>query len=473
MRSKAPYLAFWLGLACVGCGAFLGNLDATVGPDGSPGGGADGGGGPPIDSCTDGWRGDLSSDPTHCGACASRCRGGEPGEAREVCSLGACQEGCATGLADCGRACVNLDRSPTNCGACGKACGPDQTCSAGACVSLSSITNACTRYAEAFIGAPIRCNLFLVPKYSVNAYDLGHVAHRRERLAASCVAMLTSPSPGLVMTPSTIDSCAGVLESAPCNANVDWFTGAGIEALCTIPKGTQPEAAPCVTSAQCASGSCSSAHAFFPIDIEPGALGCGGTCVTKSGDCQGNDLLCPPDTECREGACNRRGIVDVDGVCASNASCKPGLRCVLPTGGGPTRCEKGGPGTLGAECSAPWDCVAPAACYGGKCTTPVGAGGTCTPAVPCAPGLACNRRLSEQSSICTRIEYGAPGDHCNGAVTACEVGACEGASENFVGRCPAFGPDGATCYRQSPCDELASCIGGRCSLTGPLVCPNQ
>jgi MYXO-CTERM domain-containing protein len=51
-----------------------------------------------------------------------------------VCSEGACASTCASGLAQCGRVCANLDTDLLNCGDCGVACRQGQQCEDGSCV---------------------------------------------------------------------------------------------------------------------------------------------------------------------------------------------------------------------------------------------------------------------------------------------------------------------------------------------------
>ncbi|MCC7537115.1 MAG: hypothetical protein IT379_12915, partial [Deltaproteobacteria bacterium] len=73
---------------------------------------------------------DTGSDPGHCGACGTLC-GDE-----EVCSLGECSAGCASGLDACEGACVDLQSDRSHCGACLAECGDEQRCTSGACEDL-------------------------------------------------------------------------------------------------------------------------------------------------------------------------------------------------------------------------------------------------------------------------------------------------------------------------------------------------
>ena len=74
---------------------------------------------------------DVSSDPDHCGDCATKCA------ASEVCSKGACSGSCTAPLIACNRACVDAQSDPAHCGACDVACRADETCSLGGCASAT------------------------------------------------------------------------------------------------------------------------------------------------------------------------------------------------------------------------------------------------------------------------------------------------------------------------------------------------
>lgn len=71
---------------------------------------------------------DPQSDPLHCGDC------GQPCEADELCSMGACALDCPEGQDVCDDACVDLQDDPLHCGDCATACGQGELCGAGECV---------------------------------------------------------------------------------------------------------------------------------------------------------------------------------------------------------------------------------------------------------------------------------------------------------------------------------------------------
>jgi hypothetical protein len=71
---------------------------------------------------------DQSSNPQHCGACATVCAG------NQTCQAGKCQNGgCTGGLTACNRACVDTQTDFYHCGDCGTRCNAAQTCVAGKC----------------------------------------------------------------------------------------------------------------------------------------------------------------------------------------------------------------------------------------------------------------------------------------------------------------------------------------------------
>jgi hypothetical protein len=85
---------------------------------------------------------DLTSNPSHCGACGARCPSNVlSDDHRHICSYGTCTMRCGDGYADCNNSesdgCeVNTNSDPRNCGSCGNACDAvaGQACVAGRCV---------------------------------------------------------------------------------------------------------------------------------------------------------------------------------------------------------------------------------------------------------------------------------------------------------------------------------------------------
>ena len=98
-------------------------------------------------SCTDGnvcTTGDTcrshvctGSDLTDGASCSTRAN------ASGLCSVGACEDTCNPGFADCGGVCTGIVSDNQNCGGCGITCAAGQSCAAGRCV-LTEILRSCS-----------------------------------------------------------------------------------------------------------------------------------------------------------------------------------------------------------------------------------------------------------------------------------------------------------------------------------------
>jgi hypothetical protein len=73
---------------------------------------------------------DLTTDPGHCGTCATACVAGE------VCNEGRCASSCTGALQNCSGACVDLQTDGGHCGSCTNVCGPQDECRSGSCVCV-------------------------------------------------------------------------------------------------------------------------------------------------------------------------------------------------------------------------------------------------------------------------------------------------------------------------------------------------
>ena len=69
----------------------------------------------------------LQTDLAHCGACGTKCAGGE------VCSAGKCALSCQVGLTICNNTCVNTQKDASHCGKCATKCTYGTVCSGGSC----------------------------------------------------------------------------------------------------------------------------------------------------------------------------------------------------------------------------------------------------------------------------------------------------------------------------------------------------
>lgn len=73
---------------------------------------------------------DLTKDPSHCGACATKCQTGQ------FCAASKCSDACNKPQVLCGQFCVDLMTDHDNCGKCGMGCAVNQECKGGACQKI-------------------------------------------------------------------------------------------------------------------------------------------------------------------------------------------------------------------------------------------------------------------------------------------------------------------------------------------------
>ena len=128
-------LAFWVALSACAQSTVLvtdaGDADARDGDDGDATTEA---GCRPGESLCSGVCADLTTDPAHCGTCATTCAPGE------VCNEAHCASSCSGGLENCSGACVDLTSDPAHCGSCTRACSTHEVCRSGGCVCVPDCT---------------------------------------------------------------------------------------------------------------------------------------------------------------------------------------------------------------------------------------------------------------------------------------------------------------------------------------------
>jgi hypothetical protein len=125
--------------------------------------------------------------------------------------------------------------------------------------------------------------------------------------------------------------------------------------------------------------------------------------------------------------------------------------------------------TAGGACSTTSDCARNLYCKDRVCTALAKEGEACGGQdifTSCESGLTCSE------GKCVRRTYAAPGQPC-GSTIRCEQGSCP-----FTGTgqavCPTILADGAACNpadRTAVCDEFASCVDGKCVMSGTATCP--
>lgn len=313
----------------------------------------------------------------------------------------------------------------------------------GACSSEQSTPgSACAAYAQAYRSYVSRCST------SSGSVPDERWAEFEQRYAQACTATLSLP--GTKVDTALIDRCSAAMQTAAC--------GASAMKDCEAPPGTLAEGAPCTTSEQCASTYCR---------VAGSTSGCG-TCANTTpigGPCGTTSNRCVRGATCVSGTCTATSYGGAGAACdsAKGLYCDAGLYCeataktckALPVAG--EACATSGCAT-GLNCDATTKlCYAP---------TTVGAGQPCggTTKNVCGNGLQC------KSGVCAIITWVKPGQDCSAAGSQCLHGSC-GLTTKV---CPPVLADGAACDTLKPeagiCNDLASCIGGKCLLNNTNRC---
>lgn len=311
----------------------------------------------------------------------------------------------------------------------------------GACSSEQSTPgSACAAYAQAYRSYVSRCSTSsTVPDERWTEIE--------QRYTQACSATLSLP--GTKLDAAVVDKCAAALQTASC--------GASTLAECQAPPGTLAEGAPCTTSDQCASTYCNTTAS---------ATGCGtcGKTVAVGGSCTGGER-CVRGSSCLSGTCTAPTYGAAGAACDSTKGlyCTAGLYCDA-TGKTCKALPAAGEACPGYVCATGLNCDATTKlCYA---PTTVGAGQPCggTTKNVCGNGLVC------KSGVCAIITWVKPGQDCSAAGSQCLHGSC-GLTTKV---CPPVLADGAACDTLKPeagiCNDLASCIGGKCLLNGTNRC---
>jgi hypothetical protein len=286
---------------------------------------------------------DLTVDPDHCGACASRCTDGH------ACVAGACV--CPSGTTDCGGRCVDLSSASSDCGACGHACGEGGVCAGGACTCPDGLLcgGACISNSDQNCGA---CG---------NACPSGQSCQTDWQSGGLGVAC--EPSFGMMSCQPGQTSCYSFdpsgMESASCvdtASDIHHCGGCGQDCVSGPPQNGGDW---CWSSGNCycVAGVCKSG-CNAPLSL------CGSTCTDVESDpsnCGFCGTKCGPGLACTGGQC---------GTCTASQSLCDGTCVDQKTD--PKNC--GGCGVA---------CPKGASCTGGKCACPAGfqvACGTLPPA---------------------------------------------------------------------------------------------
>lgn len=158
---------------------------------------------------------DLSSDPSHCGACNGYCS--HPSYTQGTCTQGVCGWICLAGHVDCDGApangCevyVNSDRN--NCGTCGHVCADDETCSSGICTPCPAGTAPCAPYNSCVDILASSANCGACGAACQGSFAHGHAA------CASGTCTLACDAGHLDCDGNSLDGCEVVSNEANCGA---------------------------------------------------------------------------------------------------------------------------------------------------------------------------------------------------------------------------------------------------------------
>lgn len=309
-----------------------------------------------------------------------------------------------------------------------------------ACSSNSDSASApCSNYVKALRSYSERCSTSPIPAE--------RWAELEQRYALACDNTLLLP--GTSVNQVFIDKCARALDATAC--------GLSSPLDCQPPAGTLAEGSKCSSSDQCASTYCNTSGS---------TTGCG-TCaktVAVGGACTPSDR-CVRGSSCLSGTCTAPTYNGVGGVCDSTVGqyCQTNLICDSAT----KTCKE--LPKAGEACPS-YICATGFTCDGTTktCFTPtkVGAGQPCGG----TSKNVCDANLTCKSGVCAVITWVKPGGDCSVAGTQCLHGSCLAATKV----CPPVLADGAACDSTKPeagiCNDLASCIAGKCLLSGSNRC---
>ncbi len=226
--------------------------------------------------------------------------------------------------------------------------------------------------------------------------------------------------------------------------------------------------ADCPAVDQCHTASCVGG---FCVDAnKPNGTACDDqNACTRLDTCQSGTCAGPAVTCTALDGCHAPGVCDPDGgvcsnpdrpdnwACNDSRSCTTGDRCVAGV------CT---PVTNTCQCSSNADCVASDQCHDagtctvstGVCTSPVRPNGS-----SCDDGNGCTQVDACQAGTCT----GASPLVCPAPAACQQAGVCQPDGGVCV---YAAAIDGTTCDDGDLCTRSASCVGGACMGTDPVVC---
>ena len=441
----------------------------------------------------DGCEADLDRDPEHCGACATRCAAAP--HARAACAAGACAASCDDGFADCdgdpANGCETDLSEPSHCGACGTRCeggaalcevrmnggrrsfacavdchDPSPLHCGASCVDPRNDPRHCGECGHACEEGPNGDAVCNAGVCAVACRDLARYADCDGRAATGCEAELARDASncGACGTscaggPNAHGACVSGACGVVCDAgfgNCDGAAGNGCEAdLQASPAtcGACGNACPAAANARptCAAGRCGyeCSPGYGDCDGEA-ANGCEadlradrdhcGTCSTRCSAGAG------AAASCSMGACASRcgaGLADCDADPANG--CEANLQTSV------AHC-----GACGARCAPP---NATGACTAGACAV-----GSCAAGFADCDGDAANGCETDTRS--NALHCGTCSTECRfeGAGARCSAGVCERTSCGAgLGDCDGVASNGCETTLATSASHCGGC-GNACRL---------
>lgn len=314
---------------------------------------------------------------------------------------------------------------------------------AAACSSSDdSAGGDCSSYGSALVSYMRRCS-------TGTGYEDARWNEYQTRFQVACGSALSLPGTGI--NGGFLSRCANALRGAACGTQTSDLPE------CDTPAGTLADGAQCVSSDQCQSESCAKATGSNCGTCQP-RVPVGGACTTttrcvKDAYCDTSSGKCVANTKSPVGgpcdstkgqSCDSTGYCDY-----ATKTCKARAKAGEPCGA--ALCDTG----LTCDYTGTKTCIAPKT---------VGEGEACgTGATTCSTGLQCS------AGKCVKILWVKPGGDCSALGSRCEHGSCGATSK----KCPTVVADGGACGATVPdstCDDFASCIDGKCTLPGQVVC---
>ncbi len=403
---------------------------------------------------TNGCETPTASDPTHCGTCATVCQA--RAYASTTCTSGVCGFACDVGAGDCDGAAANgceaaLSSDPSHCGACATACparsNASTTCSSGTCgFTCNPGTSDCD-------GDPTNGCEAVLATDAAHCGTCATACPMRPGTTPTC----TGGTCGFTCAPGTAD-CDGASGNG---CEVTLATDTNHCGTCTTVCASRPSA-----TTTCAGGTCGFTCNLGSADCDGNPMnGCEATLATDTNHCGTCANACPARANatvtCSGATCGftcNAGTADCDGDptngcevilatdathCGTCATACPGRANATPT------CAAG---TCGFVCSAgAGDCDANAAtgCETFLASDPAHCGACVT---------ACASRPNS-TATCTA---GTCGLLCNPGTGDCNGGATDGCEVTFATDVSHCGACGTTCPARP--SATATCASGACGF---------